>query len=87
VVFITAETLRALATSQHLSRSQIQEPEVQENMDIDPEQLIEELCELVAKETDYAELRRLITRLIESLDARQKQRDGKANFPSEKQST
>ena len=50
-------------------------------MDIDPEQLIEELCGLVAKETDYAELRRLIARLIESLDARQKQRRGTANAP------
>lgn len=56
-------------------------------MDIDPEQLIEELCELVAKETDYAELRRLIARLIESLDARQKRRDGEANIASEKQSS
>ena len=56
-------------------------------MDIDPEQLVEELCELVAKETDSAELCRLIARLIESLDARQKQRNGKANAPAEEQST
>lgn len=65
----------------------MQESEVQEDMDIDPEQLVEELCELVAKETDSAELRRLIARLIESLDARQKQRDGKANALPEEQST
>lgn len=44
-------------------------------MEISPEQLIDELCELVAKETDYTELRRLIARLIECLDARQKERD------------
>lgn len=56
-------------------------------MDIDPEQLIEELCGLVAKETDSAELRRLIARLIESLDARQKQRDGKTNASPEEPST
>ena len=67
--------------------SQIEKREVQEDMDIDPEQLVEELCELVAKETDSAELRRLIARLIESLDARQKQRHGKANAPPEGQST
>ena len=68
---------------------QMEEREVQEDedMDIDPEQLVEELCELVAKETDSAELRRLIARLIESLDARQKQRDGKADAPPEQQST
>ena len=65
----------------------MQKREVQEHMHIDPEQLVEELCELVAKETDSAELRRLIARLIESLDARQKQRDGKANAPPEEQST
>ena len=59
----------------------MQEREVQEDMDINPEQLIEELCGLVAKETDSAELRRLIGRLIESLDARQKQRHGTANAP------
>lgn len=67
--------------------SQMEERVVQEEMDIDPEQLVEELCELVAKETDSSELRRLIARLIESLDARQKQRDGKANAPPEEQST
>jgi len=67
--------------------SQIEKREVQEDMDIDPEQLVQELCELVAKETDSAELRRLIARLIESLDARQKQRHGKANAPPEGQST
>jgi hypothetical protein len=67
--------------------SQMQEREVQEDMDIDPEQLVEELCELVAKETDSSELRRLIARLIESLDARQKQRDGRANTTPEEQST
>ena len=68
---------------------QMEEREVQEDedMDIDPEQLVEELCELVAKETDSAELRRLIARLIESLDARQKQRDGKADAAPEQQST
>ena len=67
--------------------SQMEERAVQEDMDIDHEQLVEELCALVAKETDSAELRRLIARLIESLDARQKQRDGNANAPPEEQST
>lgn len=44
-------------------------------MEISTEQLIDELCELVAKETDYAELRRLIARLSECLDGRQKERN------------
>lgn len=65
----------------------MQEREGQEDMEIDSEQLVEELCELVAKETDSTELRRLIARLIESLDARQKQRDGKADATPEEQST
>jgi len=65
----------------------MQEREVQKHMHIDPEQLVEELCELVAKETDSAELRRLIARLIDSLDARQKQKNRKANAPPGEQST
>jgi hypothetical protein len=55
-------------------------------MDISPERLIEELCELVAKETDYTELKRLIGQLIQCLDARQKERE-QANSPPEEQST
>lgn len=43
-------------------------------MDINPEKIITELCEMVAKETDYTELRRLLTRLIECLEARQQER-------------
>jgi hypothetical protein len=43
-------------------------------MDINPEKVIEQLYELVAKEKDYSELRRLIAQLIECLEARQKNR-------------
>jgi hypothetical protein len=57
-------------------------------MDISPERLIEELCELVAKEKDYTELKRLIGQLIQCLDARQKEREqAKANSPPGEQST
>ncbi|MGC2194871.1 MAG: hypothetical protein WA628_09350 [Terriglobales bacterium] len=57
-------------------------------MDIRPEQLIDELFELVAKEKDYAQLRRLLGQLIACLDARQKERDqAKTNSPPEEQST
>jgi hypothetical protein len=81
--YVRWRTRRILVCSQ-MEKREVQEDE---DMDIDPEQLVEELCELVAKETDFAELRRLIARLIESLDARQKQRDGKADAPPEQQST
>ena len=44
-------------------------------MEMRPEQLISEICERVTKETDHAELRRLIARLIECLDARQREQN------------
>lgn len=56
-------------------------------MQISPEQLIEELCELVAKEKNYTQLQRLISRLIECLEARQKKRDREAGDPPEQPST
>ncbi len=57
-------------------------------MEINPEKLIAELCEMVAKEKDYTELRRLITRLIECLDARQQRRDhSKQNSSAQNPST
>jgi hypothetical protein len=51
-------------------------------MDINPEKLISELYEMVAKEKDYDELRRLITRLIECLEARQQERMQTEQDPS-----
>jgi hypothetical protein len=53
-------------------------------MEIRPEQLISELCERVSQETDQAELHRLIARLIECLNARQRERDqARAHSPTD----
>jgi hypothetical protein len=60
----------------------------QKTMDVNPEKLISELYEMVAQERDYVELRRLITRLIECLEARQQERtQAQHNSPSQKPST
>ena len=44
-------------------------------MESDADKIIAQLYELVAKEEDYEKLRGLLTRLIQSLDERQRERD------------
>jgi hypothetical protein len=45
-------------------------------MDISIERRIDELCDLAAREHDYTKLKNVIEQLLESIDARQQQRDG-----------
>ncbi len=44
-------------------------------MESDADKIIAQLYEMVAKEEDYEKLRALLTRLIQSLDDRQRERD------------
>jgi len=43
-------------------------------MDISIERRIDELCDLAAREHDYSKLKNIIEKLLECIDARQKQR-------------